>query len=154
LKDHTAGDPQKEEVIWTDLSNKEIRDRLKVAGIIVGKRIVKKLLFKHRYKKRKIQRRHSIEQVANRNEQFEKIAELKKTYSQSENPIVSIDTKKKELIGDLHRAGEVYSKKEIASLDHDFPTLAKGVAIPHGIYDVKQNTAHINMGVDPLERRK
>lgn len=146
MKDHTAGDPQKEEVIWTDLSNKEIRERLKTTGIIVGKRIVKKLLFKHRYKKRKIQRRHSIQQVANRNEQFEKIAELKKTYGQSANPIISIDTKKKELIGDLHRAGEVYSKEEIASLDHDFPTLAKGVAIPHGIYDMKRNTAHINIG--------
>jgi hypothetical protein len=65
---------------------------------------------------------------------------------QSDNPIVSVDAKKRELIGDLFRAGEVYSKEEVASYDHDFPYLASGVAIPHGIFDLKQNKAHINIG--------
>lgn len=146
LKDHTAGDPQKEDVIWTDLSNTEIRERLKNTGIVVGKRVVKRLLDKHHYKKRKIQKRRSTGQVSNRNEQFENISKFRKEYSASENPIISIDTKKKEFIGDLHRAGAAYSKEEIRSYDHDFPTLAKGVAIPHGIYDVKKNKAHINIG--------
>jgi hypothetical protein len=133
-------------VIWTDLTCSEIREKLKDEGIIVGKQIVKNLLLKHRYKKRKIQRRRTIKQVVNRNEQFEKIAKLREEYSKSENPILSVDTKKRELIGDLHRAGAVYSQEEQASCDHDYPTLAKGVAIPHGIYDVKKNTAHINIG--------
>ncbi len=146
LKDHTAGSPQKEEVIWTDLSNTEIRARLKSQGIIVGKRVVKRLLDKHRYKKRKIQRRCSTGQAFHRNEQFENISKLIKEYSSNENPIMSIDTKKKEFIGDLHRAGAIYSKKEMVSYDHDFPTLARGVTIPHGIYDIKKNRAHINIG--------
>lgn len=146
LTDHTAGNPQKENLLWTDLSCIEIRAKLKEQGIEVGRRIIKKLLYKHHFKKRKIQRRRSIKQVANRNEQFERIAQLKKEYSQTENPIVSIDTKKKELIGNLHRSGESYSTEEIKSFDHDFPTLADGVAIPHGIYDLKKNTAHINIG--------
>jgi hypothetical protein len=146
LNDHTAGDPQKEGVIWTDLSWMEIKQRLSEKGFIVGKRVIKKLLFKHHYKKRKIQRRRTIKQVANRNEQFEKIAKLKEEYMQSDNPVVSIDGKKRELIGNLYRAGEVYSKEEIASYDHDFPHLATGVALPHGIFDLKNNTAHINIG--------
>lgn len=146
MKDHTAGNPQKDNVIWTDLSNYEIRQRLKVHGIDVGKSIVKKLLFKHGYKKRKIQRRRTLKNVENRNEQFEKIAKLRREYMQSDNPIVSVDAKKRELIGDLFRAGEVYSKEEVASYDHDFPHLASGVAIPHGIFDLKKNKAHINIG--------
>ena len=65
---------------------------------------------------------------------------------QSENPILSIDAKKRELVGQFYRAGEVYSKEEITALDHDFPHLATGIAIPHGIFDLKKNTAHINIG--------
>lgn len=146
MKDHTAGDPQKESIIWTDLSCLEIRQRLTQKGFVVGKRIVKQLLFKYRYKKRKIQRRRTLKQVENRNEQFEIISKLKQEYMRTDNPIVSVDAKKRELIGDLYRAGEVYSSEEIASYDHDFPHLATGIAIPHGIFDLKKNTAHINIG--------
>jgi hypothetical protein len=146
LKDNTAGNPQKEGVKWTDLTVHEIRQCLKEQGFDVGKRIIKKLLFKHDYKKRKIQRKKTIKEVENRNEQFEKIAKLKQEYMQSDNPVISIDAKKRELIGDLYRAGEVYSKEEIASYDHDFPHLSTGIAIPHGIFDLKKNTAHINIG--------
>ena len=146
LKDHTAGDPQKENVIWTDLSCLDIRKRLKEKGCDVGRKVVKQLLFKNGYKKRKIQKRKTIKVVENRNEQFEKIAHLKQEYNNSDNPIVSIDTKKRELIGDLYRAGAVYSKSEITAFDHDFPTLATDVVIPHGIYDLKKNKAHINLG--------
>jgi hypothetical protein len=146
LKDHTAGNPQKENLLWTDLSCTEIRDKLKDKGFLIGTRIVKKLLFKHHFKKRKIQRRRTLKVVEYRNEQFEKISKLKQEYMRSDNPIVSVDAKKRELIGDLYRAGEVYSKEEIASYDHDFPYLATGIAIPHGIFDLKKNTAHINIG--------
>ena len=147
LKDHTAGNPQKQNLLlWTDLSTTEIMGKLKESGFSVGRRIVKKLLFINKYKKRKIQRRITIKAVANRNEQFENIAKLKQEYMKTDNPIISIDAKKRELIGNLYRAGEVYSKEEIASYDHDFPSLSTGVAIPHGIFDLKQNKAHINIG--------
>ena len=146
LKDHTAGNPQREKQLWTDLSCTEIIDKLQVQGFFVGRKIVKKLLKKHHFKKRKIQRRRTIKVVRNRDNQFEKIAKLKDEYMQTDNPIVSIDAKKRELIGCLYRAGEVYSKEEIASYDHDFPHLSTGVAIPHGIFDLKNNTAHINIG--------
>lgn len=119
---------------------------MKEQGIVVGCRIVKQLLAKHHFKKRKIQRRRTIKRVANRNEQFEKIAKLKQEYMESGHPVVSIDAKKRELIGPFYRGGETYSKEEIAAYDHDFPHLATGVAIPHGIFDLKKNTAHINIG--------
>lgn len=146
LKDHTAGDPQKEDVIWTDLSCTEIMEKLKIQGIIAGRRIVKRLLKKHKYKKRKIMKRLSMGETFHRNEQFENIAKLKKKYKENGNPVISCDTKKKELIGELFRPGVVYGKAEIAAFDHDFPHLAKGKAIPYGIYDVNKNSAYICIG--------
>lgn len=53
---------------------------------------------------------------------------------------------KKEFIGSLHRAGEIYTQKPIEVYDHDFPNLAEGVAIPHGIYDINLNIGYVNIG--------
>lgn len=50
------------------------------------------------------------------------------------------------MIGDLYRAGTLYTTAEVQTLDHDFPSLAEGVAIPHGIYDVQKNHGYINIG--------
>lgn len=64
----------------------------------------------------------------------------------SDNPIISIDTKKKELIGNIYRDGNLLTREEIQTLDHDFPSYGEGVIIPHGIYDLKQNKGMINLG--------
>jgi len=60
--------------------------------IVVGRRIIKKLLRKHNYKKRKIQKRLSTGEVCSRNEQFENIAKLKKEYIKNKNPISNYST--------------------------------------------------------------
>jgi len=91
-------------------------------------------------------KRLAIGASPNRNEQFENIARLKKEYTEKGNPVLSADTKKKELIGDLFKSGKCYSKSEIASYDHDFPNLAQGIAIPYGIYDINKNSAFVNIG--------
>lgn len=146
MKDHTAGSPQNQDIIWTDLDCTEIKIRLAQKGFEAGRRIVKKLLYKHHFRKRKIQKRKTVKQVEHRNEQFERIAQFKKEYAAQGNPVVSIDAKKKELLGDLYRPGSAYGKVEIQAYDHDFKKLATGVAIPHGIYDIQKNSAHINIG--------
>ncbi len=58
----------------------------------------------------------------------------------------SVSTQKKELIGDLYRAGALYCREPIETLDHDYPSLAEGVVIPHGIYDMKGNHGYLNLG--------
>ena len=146
LKKHTAGDPQNEKIIWTDLSCTEIAKKMGDAGERIGRKLVKKLLKKHGYKRRKIQKRLKTGTPKNRNEQFEKIHKLRKKYQKSPNPVISVDTKKKEPIGNLYRPGTVYSKEEIRTFDHDFKHLTKGTAVPHGIYDLKKNSAYINIG--------
>ena len=77
---------------------------------------------------------------------FENIARIKQQYLESDNPILSIDTKKKELLGTFYRDGHLYTQEVLATFDHDFPSAASGVVIPHGLYDVKRNDGHVNLG--------
>lgn len=82
----------------------------------------------------------------NRNVQFERIFELRDLYKAAGNPVVSVDTKKKELIGNLFREGKIYTKETVEVFDHDFPSLAEGVAIPHAIYDTALNEGYVSIG--------
>lgn len=66
---------------------------------------------------------------------------------ESENPVISIDTKKNEAIGDYYRDGKLYTQETVNVLDHDFPQFAEVKAVPHGIYDMKQNKGYINIGI-------
>ena len=95
LEEHTAGDPMDEKIIWTDLGLKEIMFHLLEKGFQVGKYVVKQLLQKHGYVKRKASKSKRIGNCENRDEQFATITRLKEEYQQVGNPIVSIDTKKK-----------------------------------------------------------
>lgn len=87
-----------------------------------------------------------MNEVAHRNEQFERIAAHKAEYQAAGNPIVSMDTKKKEFIGNFYRDGLLYTQDEVQTYDHDFPSFAEGVIIPHAFYDVQQNKGFINIG--------
>jgi hypothetical protein len=60
---------------------------------------------------------------------------LKNRYLSEEIPFFSIDTKKKELLGTLYRAGRVYCQKAFSAFDHDFPSWSTGKIVPHGIWD-------------------
>jgi hypothetical protein len=99
LQDRTAGDPMRQEVRWTDLTYEQIADHLAEAGTPVSVPVVKQLLRKHSYVTRKAQKSKAMGEHPDRNRQFENIARLKQEYLESDNPIVSMDTKKKELIG-------------------------------------------------------
>src|SRR5262249_28664919 len=90
LQDYTAGDPMQEGVRWTNLTLKEIGARLAVTGTPVSRPVVKELLHLHHYVQRKAQKACAMGQHPDRNAQFEYIAQLKQTYQESENPIVSL----------------------------------------------------------------
>ena len=81
LRDHTAGDPMDETVRWTDLSVKEIGQLLRNDHEMnVSKAVVRQLLKKHNYRRRKAQKKQTMKRVANRNEQFETLQRLKAKY--------------------------------------------------------------------------
>ena len=146
LKEHTAGDPMDEKVKWTNLTKADIAAELTKKGFKVSRNIVKKLLKKHDYVKRKPFKNLAAGSHVNRNAQFERIAELRASYEAAGNPVVSVDTKKKELIGNLSRDGKIVTTETIEVFDHDFPSLAEGVAIPHTVYDTVQNKAYVTIG--------
>jgi len=146
LHERTAGDPMRQEVRWTDLTFEQIAGHLAEAGTPVSVPVVKHLLRKHGYVKRKAQKSKAMGQHPDRNQQFEQIARLKQEYLKAGNPILSIDTKKKELLGNFYREGHLLTQGVIETFDHDFPSAASGVVIPHGIYDVRRNDGHVNLG--------
>jgi len=82
----------------------------------------------------------------NRNAQFERIAALKASYEAAGHPVISVDTKKKELIGNLFREGKIYTTETREVFDHDFPSLAEGVAIPHAVYDLARHESYVSIG--------
>ena len=147
LRDHTAGDPMDEKVRWTNLSLGKIRLALQEDyDIWVSQGVVRKLLKKHHYRRRKAQKRTTYKSVKNRNAQFENIARLISEYQTTGNPIMSLDTKKKEHLGNFYRDGQLYTLQEIQTWDHDFSSQATGVVIPHTLYDFGLNVGYIQLG--------
>jgi hypothetical protein len=148
IDEHIAGDPMDENIRWLNLTLSEVSEKMQSFDINVSRNIVRKLMRKHKFVRRKIQRKKSIGTSVDREEQFENIAREKETFMASDNPVISIDTKKKEHVGgNLYRNGSVYCTKAIESSDHDYPYLADIKIAPHGIYDMKQNKAYINIGI-------
>ena len=149
LRDHTAGDPMDETVRWTNMTPQNISQVLqKDHGIKISKSVVHKLLKKHNYRRRKAQRRLSLKsEIKNRNEQFENIARIKAEFEMAGNPIISMDTKKKEDLGNFYRDGHLYTREELKTFDHDFKSYADGTVVPHSFYDLKLNVGYVQMGV-------
>ena len=146
IKEHTAGNPMDETQKWTNLTRANISDLLAKEGFKVSRNVVKKLLKNNGYVKRKPLKKKAGGGHVNRNAQFERIAELKKTYTVDGNPVISVDTKKKEKIGNLSREGKIYTTETVEVFDHDFPSLAEGVAVPHTVYDEARNEAYVTIG--------
>jgi hypothetical protein len=96
------------EVRWTNLSRRQIAARVTELGTPIGRHVASQLLRKHRYRKRKAMKARTMgPRHPDRNAQFENIARLKREYLAAGLPVVSIDTKKKELIGDFYREGQI-----------------------------------------------
>ena len=153
LRDHTAGDPMREDVRWTNLSRRQIAKKMTELGASVSKNIVSRLLWNEGYRRRKSQKKRTMGQHADRNAQFETIAKLKKQYRDAGHPVISIDTKKKEMLGNFHRQGVTDALEPMIVNDHDFVSASKGKVIPHGIYDLAKNQAsvHLNTSSDTSE---
>ena len=146
MGEHTAGDPTKD-VIWTSLTQQEIADGLGQLGTPVSTEVVRQLLDDFDFSKRKAQKSVSMGTYPYRNEQFEYISELKEEYLQAGEPVISMDTKKKEMLGNFFRLGHLYTNGILKTLDHDFASHSDGMVIPHGLYDLRRNVGHVTLGL-------
>jgi hypothetical protein len=146
LEDHTAGDPMRLDVRWTNLSRRQIAGRVTELGTPVSRHVASQLLREHRYRRRKALKRRTMgPRHPDRDAQFEDIARLKSEYLKAGLPVVSIDTKKKELIGDFYREGAIETQATIEVNDHDFGSMGSGTVIPHGVYDVGLNRGFVHL---------
>lgn len=147
VEPYIGGSPQDSDVVWTSLRPKEVQEKLEAKGFTVSYHIAAGLLSGAKLKKRSYLKSKTMgKSHPLRNDQFEKIANVKEFFFQQGYPVFSIDTKKKELIGNFHRSGHYYDNKPRAVNDHDFESFAEGKIVPHGIYDVSQNIGYITLG--------
>ena len=147
LAEFTAGEPMRQGVLWTNLSRREISRRLTAMGTSASRHVVRKLLKKHDLGQRKACKKKSMGAHPDRNAQFENISRLKAGYLARGQPVLSIDTKKKELIGNFAREGQTYTQAQaqVQPLDHDFPSAGQGKLIPHGLYDLARNEGYMHL---------
>jgi hypothetical protein len=142
-----AGLAQDKDVKWTHLSQRTICDNLADKNHIFSRYHVKLMLKLRQYKKRALLKKVALNDVEGRNEQFEKIAAYRTCFTNQGLPIISIDTKKKELLGNFTRSGTAYSTSERLANDHDFLSSCDGQIVPHGIYDVNENIGYVTLGL-------
>jgi hypothetical protein len=147
LEVRTAGDPDEPEIVWTDLSPRQLAEMASRMGTPVSPPVVADWLEDQGLRWRKIAKVLAGGEHPDRDAQFLRIAELKAEYGASRNPIFSVDSKAKEHLGYLYREGRVRTQQAFEAFDHDFPSWATGVVIPHGIYDLARNCGHLNLGL-------
>jgi hypothetical protein len=145
IQDNTAGSPTVPGLKWTHLSVKEIVQELLQRGIKVSRDVVSRLLGELGFKTRQQVKSKTKAPSRDRDEQFEKIEETVEDYKNTGDPVFSIDSKRKEALGEIHRSGDVISNQAAEVLDHDLPAYYEGEVTPHGIYDVAENTGHISV---------
>lgn len=97
------------------------------------------------FKYRKLSKNLPTGKFNQRDEQFKIIFHLL-TIMSLDSPIISIDSKKKERLGNLYRDGKTYATGEIEVFDHDYHHLGEGVLIPHGIFDIQKNEGYMTIG--------
>ena len=147
LEVRTAGDPDEEDLVFTNLTARELSGSLNRMGTPVGRDAINTWLDDAGIRFRQIRKDVAGGEHPDRNAQFERISELMSVYESDGNPWFSIDTKAKEHLGMLYRKGRVRCSSAFQAFDHDFPSWADGVVIPHGIYDRRANVGHINLGL-------
>ena len=136
----------RQDVRWTDLTQEQIAEGLAEAGTPVSVPVVVQLLRRHGFRRRKARKSIAMGRHADQDAQFRNIARLQAEYLDSPDPILSMDSKKKELIGPFFRPGRLWAREAAEVFDHDFPSFASGVVVPHGLYDLKQDMGHIHLG--------
>jgi transposase len=145
IEDETGGDSMRERR-WVRKDLRWIRKKLEAIGIKVSLGTVWNSLKKHGLSLKKNKKSMSAQDHPKRDEQFQILNKLKRLFLDAGKPVISVDCKKKELIGNFKNDGKTWRKKAIEVLDHDFPNLGTGKLVPYGIYDLKNNEGHVYCG--------
>lgn len=145
----TRGDPESP-LRWTCKSTRHLADELRRQGFLVGPRTVAKELAEQGFSLQANRKTREGKQHPDRNAQFEYINETVKRFQRRGEPVVSVDTKKKELVGKFRNVGREWrphGRPEEVRM-HDFPDPKVKKAIPYGVYDLTRNEGWVSVGLD------
>jgi hypothetical protein len=137
---------------WTRKTTEKIAEQLLGLGIEVSAKTVARLLdemgFSLKTNRKNIESgvQHKPGHRARRNRQFLTIKSTRQRFERANQPVISVDGKKREMIGLFKNNGRAWREKPKQVNDHDFRTDALGVALPYGIYDVGHNTGMVMVG--------
>lgn len=148
MEDETAGDPMSG-VKWTRRTTEKISEQLKTMGVNVSRntvgRLLKDLDFSLKVNHKKLSKGTKTTR-ATRNQQFTVLGKARRKFAAQSNPIISVDTKKKELIGNFKNPGQTWRQTARAVKDHDFKSESDGKGVPYGIYDCFSNRGCVVLG--------
>jgi hypothetical protein len=146
LKDATVGDPISG-LKWTRKSPRKLAKVLRRKGFKTSHETVRRLLETLGYSLKVNRKRLGKRQDAERDRQMRYLARKRRAFVKAKKPAISVDTKKKELVGNFKNPGRTWRQEALAVLTTDFLTDADGKAIPYGVYDVARNTGWMGVGV-------
>ncbi len=141
-EDHLACDPMTSKK-WVRQSLEYYKTKLQELGVIVSIPTIRKYFKKIKISLKSNKKSLSSVEDKRRDEQFQQLNKYKNSFIKSGNPVISIDTKKKEPIGLFKMVGRLWKKPFTKVQDHDFANLRKALAIPFGIYDIAQNKGYV-----------
>ena len=145
----TRGDPESL-LRWTTKSVRKLADQLCEMGHQIGRQKVSELLHEIGYSLQSLRKTREGASHPDRDDQFRHIERKAREFQAKGEPVISVDTKKKELVGDFHTNGKEWQPqgKPETVRTHDFIDRALGKAIPYGVYDVARNEGWVNVGID------
>jgi hypothetical protein len=132
---------------WTHQTPDKISQLLQELGITVSANTVARILHALHYSLRVNHKATPTSSSPDRDEQFNYIASLRTRFQRCRLPIISVDTKKRELVGNFKNPGTKWDRSPLRVNDHDFRSDATGIAIPYGIYDPQANCGTVFVGV-------
>jgi hypothetical protein len=145
LADDTAGDPITG-LKWTHRSLRTLSEALRRRGIKLAENTIARLLRKRHFSLRTNRKRLAGTHNRDRDRQFRYLTRMRRRYLARGWPVISVDTKKKEWIGNFKNPGRSWRRRPCDVLDHDFPSWAIGRAIPYGIFDFAHNDGYVLVG--------
>ena len=146
LRDSVAGDPMSG-MRWTHKSIRKLCAALRKRGLPIGHGTLARLLKEQRFSLRTNRKRLARTGDPDRDRQFRYLARVRRWYLTRGLPVISVDAKKKEVIGPFKNPGRCWRRSSREVLDHDFPSWALGRGIPYGIYDVGRNAGYVVVGI-------
>ena len=149
VEDSTFGNPENP-LSYTTKSTRKIKRMLNESNYSVGHDVIGNILEGMGYSLQLNQKMLQLgEPHPDRNKQFEYINGKAKEFLEAGEPVISIDAKKKELVGNFKNGGKSYNIKgsPVKVLDHDFPIKELGKVTPYGVYDISKNEGFVNLGI-------